>query len=166
MRNIFLPLYSSSISSEFIVFILKYLGNNSMPQALLLFVIFLVSNSRPALFWPYGLYPARLCPWDFSRQESWRDCHFLLQGNVRNSREPRNQTCISCICRQILYCWATRGAHKLGNYISDRFFRICERTHVYTIAIWWCGDKCMRKKGSNLVLNGFGLWKIMRLEWQ
>ena len=31
--------------------------------------------------WPHGQWPTRLlCPWDFSRQEPWVDCHFLLQG--------------------------------------------------------------------------------------
>ena len=32
----------------------------------------------------------------------------------RASSRPRDQTCVSCIGRQILHCWATREAHWLN----------------------------------------------------
>ena len=56
----------------------------------------LVAKSRPPLCDPTGL----LCPWDFPGKNTGVGCHFLLQGSSR----PRDQTQVSCTCRQILYC--------------------------------------------------------------
>ena len=45
-------------------------------------------------------------------------CHFLLQGIYL----PRNQTCVSCIGRWILYCWFfTREALKHYRYTNKNF---------------------------------------------
>ena len=41
---------------------------------------------------------------EFSRQEYWSKLPFPSPGE---SSQPRNQTGISCITRQILYCWPT-----------------------------------------------------------
>ena len=38
-----------------------------------------VAQSCPAL-WPYGLYPTRLCPWNFPGKNTGVGCHFLLHG--------------------------------------------------------------------------------------
>ena len=52
---------------------------------------------------PHGSWPPRLpCPWDLK----WVAISFS-----RGSSQPRNGTCISCIGRQILYCWATWESH-------------------------------------------------------
>ena len=56
-------------------------------------------QSCPTL-WPCGLQPARLlCPWDSPGKITGVDCHLLLQG----TSGPRDQTCISCISKQVLY---------------------------------------------------------------
>ena len=53
---------------------------------------------------PHGLQPARLlCPWNFPGKNTGMGCRFLLPRIFWR----RNQTCISCIGRQILYHWAT-----------------------------------------------------------
>ena len=52
---------------------------------LLLFSRSVVSNS----LWPHGLYSIRLCPWDFPGKNAGVGSHFLLQGNLPESRiEP------------------------------------------------------------------------------
>ena len=52
---------------------------------LLLFSRSVVSNS----LWPHGLYSIRLCPWDFPGKNPGVGSHFLLQGNLPESRiEP------------------------------------------------------------------------------
>lgn len=46
--------------------------------------------------------PCFSCPWNFSDQNTGGSCHFPLQAIFK----PRNQACVSCIssiCRQILY---------------------------------------------------------------
>ena len=43
----------------------------------------------------------------FSRQEYW---NVLLVSASRGSSQPRNWILVSCICRQIPYCWATGEA--------------------------------------------------------
>ena len=53
---------------------------------------------------PHGLQPTRLLhPWGFSRQSTGVGCHCLL----RESSRIRDQICVSCIGRQILYHWTT-----------------------------------------------------------
>ena len=53
---------------------------------------------------PHGLQPTRLlCPQDFPDKNTGEGCHFLLQGIFLT----QDQTCISCIGRQVLYHWAT-----------------------------------------------------------
>ena len=47
-----------------------------------------------------------LCPWDFPGKNT--KCIAIFFS--RASSQPRDQTCISCIGRQILYHWATREA--------------------------------------------------------
>ena len=164
MSNIFLTLYSSSISSEFVVFALEFLEDYSMPQALLLFVIVLVANSCPTLLWLYGLWPARvLCPWDFPSKNTGVGCHLLLQRNF--TTQESNMHLLHLQANSLLL------SHQGSPQVRKLYFWLILQNmwihiHMYTIAIWWCEDKCMRKKDSNLVLNGFGLWKTMRLEWQ
>ena len=40
-----------------------------------------------------------------------RILEWVAISSKRGSSLPRNQTYISCICRQILYCWATREVY-------------------------------------------------------
>ena len=57
--------------------------------------------------WPHGWKTARLlCPWDFPGKNTGVGCHFLLQG-IFLTRDWTHVSCISCICRWILYCCAT-----------------------------------------------------------
>ena len=63
------------------------------------------------LLQPHGLLPTRLlCPWDFPGKNTEVSCHFFLP---RGSSQPRDQTCISCTGRWILYHWATREAYNI-----------------------------------------------------
>ena len=60
--------------------------------------------------------------------------HGILQAGIlewvaisspRGSSQPRDGNCISfdsCICRQILYCWATREAQWLGTILPINSF--------------------------------------------
>ena len=75
----------------------------SYPHVMTVLLLWLVINLCPTLLWPYdcslpassvhGIFPARILEWlaiSFSHESSW----------------PRDWTCIFCIGRQILYCWA------------------------------------------------------------
>ena len=44
-----------------------------------------------------------LGPWNFPGKNPRVDCHFPLQGIF----PTHGQTCVSCVSKQILYCWAT-----------------------------------------------------------
>ena len=69
--------------------------------------------------WPLALWPTRiLCHWNFPGKNTGVGCHSYSRGSSR----PRDQTHISwnsCICRHILYHWATweasRNALERGN---------------------------------------------------
>ena len=52
-----------------------------------------------------------LCPWDSPGNNSGTGCHFLLS---KGSSWTRNQTCISCIGRWILYHSAIREAYLIS----------------------------------------------------
>ena len=70
-------------------------------------VVVSIAKLCPTLLWPHGLLPTRLlCPWHFPGKNSGAGCHFFFQG----ISQPKDQTCISCIGRQILYRWVTREA--------------------------------------------------------
>ena len=50
-----------------------------------------------------ALSPIRpCCPWDFPGKKTGVGCHFLLQWTF----PTRDQTCVYCIGRQIIYHWA------------------------------------------------------------
>ena len=67
----------------------------------------LITTLCPILLQLHGLLPTRCFCWsDFPGKNIGAGCHFLLQG----SSQPRDQTQISCIGRQILYCWTTRDS--------------------------------------------------------
>ena len=70
---------------------------------LLLFSRSVVSNSFATL-WTIAHQAA--CPWDLPGQSTGMGCHFLIQG----FSWPRIGTCVSCLVRLILYCWAAREA--------------------------------------------------------
>ena len=64
-----------------------------------------VAQSCPTLLEPHELQPARLLrPWDSPGKNTGVGCH----ASSRGSSWPRNRIWVSCIDRQILYCWATR----------------------------------------------------------
>ena len=56
-------------------------------------------DCRPSGFSVFGIFQARIL--------EWVTIYF-----TRRFFQPRDQTRISCIGRWILYCWATREAHK------------------------------------------------------
>ena len=58
----------------------------------------------------------------FPRQEHWVGCHFF----PRASFQPRDQTCVSCIGRRILYHGATKEASKLNCLrLILQFYKTC-----------------------------------------
>ena len=65
-----------------------------------------VTKLCPALMTPWTAVHRHLCPWYYLGKNTGVGCHFLLQGIFL----VRDQTCIFCIGRQILYHWATREA--------------------------------------------------------
>ena len=67
-----------------------------------------VTKSCPLFVIPWTVAARLLCPWGFSRQEYWSGLPFPSPGE---SSQIRDQTCISCLGRQILYHWTTREAH-------------------------------------------------------
>ena len=80
-----------------------------------------VTQSCPTLLKPHGLWPLPrlLCPWDSPGKNSGVGCHFLLQGIF----QPRNQTHIPCMGRQIPYHWVTWGT--LLSYYTYFIFHWC-----------------------------------------
>ena len=46
---------------------------------IVLVVVTLWLYRDPLFFDPHGLYPARLCPWNFPGKSTREGCHFLLQ---------------------------------------------------------------------------------------
>ena len=48
----------------------------------------------------------------FSRQEYWSGLPFLTPGGSSWTRDQSWVSCISCICRQVLYHWATQEAQR------------------------------------------------------
>ena len=67
----------------------------------------LVAKLHPTLMWPHELSPTRLlCPWNSPGKNTGVDCPFVLQ-RIFTTQAWRQ---VSCIGRQVLYCWATREA--------------------------------------------------------
>ena len=62
--------------------------------------------------WLWQLLPARLLCL-FYRILQARILEWVAISSSKESFQPRNQTCISCIGRQILYHWATKEAPTL-----------------------------------------------------
>ena len=63
----------------------------------------------PDSLWPHGLQLASLCcPWDFPGKNTGVGSYFLPQGIFLT----RDQACLSCINRLILYHWGSRGLYK------------------------------------------------------
>ena len=63
--------------------------------------------------WLWQLLPARLLCL-FYRILQARILEWVAISSSKESFQPRNQTCISCIGRQILYHWATRETQVRG----------------------------------------------------
>ena len=83
--------------------------------------------------WSRGPQPARLlCPWDSPGKNTGLGCYALLQGSFLTQGL---NTCLLHLlhCRQILYCWATRGSpkHPLDYYHQK----------AGTISFHLCGSK-------------------------
>ena len=85
-------------------------------------------------------------PWTVVRQAP--SVHGVSQAKIlvwvaisfsRGSSQPRDQTCISCIGRQVLYHWATREAH-LPLLVT------------VLMAPWYPNDRLLEVKGSQHVL--------------
>ena len=97
----------------------------------------LVAKLCPTLMWVHGQWTTRLlCLWDFPGKNTVVGCHFLLQ----ESSWPRDQTCVSCIGRWVLYQWTTRNAQTLDIWkiLKNRK----EKNHVMfcspeTTTFWW-----------------------------
>ena len=78
---------------------------------LLLFICSVMSDSLR----PHGLWFARLlCLWDFpARRLEW-----VAIFSSTGSSQPRDQTLVSCIGRQIIYHWATWEAQDISRMLK------------------------------------------------
>ena len=73
---------------------------------------------------PHELLPARhLCPWGFSRQESWMGCHALLQGIFPT--QGLNSGLLHC--RRILYCPSYQKSPRILEWVAYPFSRVSSR---------------------------------------
>ena len=74
--------------------------------------------------WLQGLQPwilqARMLEW-------------VAMPASRGSSWPRDRTCLLCLlyCRRVLYCWATRETHFAHLTLSQIYFIICVRDHLF-----------------------------------
>ena len=70
---------------------------------------------------PRGLQPTRfLCPWGFSRQESWSGLPCPPPGDLPNPGLLR--------CRQILYWLSHQGSPRILEWVVCPFFRVSSRS--------------------------------------
>ena len=73
---------------------------------------------------------------EFSRQVYWSGLPFSTPGHLSHPvMECVSLACVSCICMQILYCWATRkglnGKYFQNNILLNlKYLRISMCTHV------------------------------------
>ena len=66
-------------------------------------------------------------------------CSLQLHGLqlTRGSSQSRDQTCISCIGRQILYCWATREAfYRLWNIYIYIYIQLIFKLRTFLLTIY------------------------------
>ena len=104
--------------------------------SLLSFSHSVMSNS----LWSHGLWPTRLlCPWDFPAKNTGVGCHSFS----RESSRPRDQTCISCIGRWILYHWGTGEAPREVDVYPvqrPRTFTAQSGDHMTQVRYLWIGE--------------------------
>ena len=101
----------------------------------------------------HGISQARILEWvaiSFSRGSSW----------------PRNWTCVSCIGRQILYCWATRKAPcyqilslKIENTGFTRIVYYLFKPIAFIHSFWGTGDQNFIPLGKQRISQ---FWKLLR----
>ena len=94
----------------------------------------LVSNSVR----PHGLWPTRLlCPWNSPA----RILEWVAMSSSRGSSQPRDQTQVSCIWRQILYCLSPQGSPWILEQVVYPFSRgsswLRNWTGISCIAGWF-----------------------------
>ena len=95
-----------------------------------------VTQSCPAVCDPWTVAHQALCPRDFSGKSTGRDA----MPSSRGSSWPRDRSCVSCIGKRILYCWASREA----------WLSLCAYTHAYTKWI----QTCTKRHGQRILSKG------------
>ena len=110
----------------------------------------LVAKSCPTLATPWTIVLQTLWYMGFSRQEYWSGLPFPSSGDLPNT--GIEQTCIPCIGRENLYCWATREAQcrmRFGRillrictsiFTSDTGLQFSFCVCVISIWFWYQGD--------------------------
>ena len=95
---------------------------------------------------PHGLLPTRL-----HIQENFqaRILEWVAISFSRASSQPRNQTCLSCICRWIFYYWATKDALSVQSLSHVRLF----------VTLWTTA-----RQASLSFTNSQSLLKLMPIE--
>ena len=90
-------------------------------------------NYSPPGFSIHGISQARTLEW-------------VAVPFFRESYQPRDQTWISCIGRQILYHWATGKSTHMYTYTQSYIHKhTCAHTHVHSLKdlkYWTGGERC------------------------
>ena len=79
----------------------------------------------------FGLWPARLCPWDFSGKNTGVVCHFLLQ---RIFLTQGSNLCFLCLlhCSRFFTSWAN-SIHLLNHRRNLKYF---SSIHFLPLSMW------------------------------
>ena len=105
---------------------MQFQDDHCNSRLLLVFRHWVVSNSF-ATPWTVTLQ----APSDFGISQV-RKLEWVAISSSRGPSQPRDQTCISCICRWILYHWATWEAlqlqvsHPYSKKMRNQYQKICE----------------------------------------
>ena len=116
--------------------------------------------------WPHGLSPTRLlCPWRFSRKNTWVGCCALLQGIFPTQRSNLGLP----HCRQILYHLSHRGSPILETKWKIQHVDNAEtkeplnlRSEPYSTISYICLPHLMEMESKQLLpIPGWGLEDLM-----
>ena len=108
--------------------------------------------------WPHGIQATRfLCPWEFQA----KTLQWVAISFSRGSFLLRDWTWISCIGRQILYCWATReylpivGKVQIKTTVKDHLSSIRMAIIIKSTNKYWRG---VDKRELSYIVGGNVNW--------
>ena len=83
---------------------------------------------------PHGPWPARLCPWGFSRQEYWSGLPFPTPGDLHTQGSNLGLP----HCRQILYRLSHQGSPQPPDMCCQNIKHLCHFTFPSICSISLC----------------------------